>query len=422
MPSGESGYNLRLTQLYVERFASIIPHGAFIVMQLKRTLFAALLLSCSLSYGSVTQAATSSGTDNSKEASATDSSTDAPLQDIKYELGKKPLTEYQGGRSNEASAKNFPISTGMSGVSMWLKPGGLRELHWHANAAECAYVISGQCRITVIDPQGRSEIKDFGPGDVWYFPRGHGHSIQGIGDKECHFLLVFDSGYFSEYATFSVSDWLAQTPPEVLSKNFGMSKSDFLKFPKKEVYISQGPVPGPLAAIPAGEDNPPPLTHRFRLGQQTPEVTSGGSFYVVDQRKFPISSTMSGAVLKMKPGAMRQLHWHPNADEWQYYISGHARMTVFESQGRKITREFGPGDVGYVPMGCGHYIETIGDDDCEMLAAFNTGNYQEISLSEWLSKTPQLLMETNFSVSPGIIESLRKGKRLFSDPGKAVEN
>ena len=342
---------------------------------------------------------------------------DDAMPEIKYELGKQPLKEHPGGASNEATAKNFPISKGLAGVSMFLKPGGLRELHWHANAAEWAYVVAGHCRITVIDPEGHSEIKDFGPGDVWYFPRGHGHSIQGTGNEECHFILVFDSGYFSEFATFSVSDWLAQTPPDVLSKNFGMPVSAFSGMPKKEVYISQGPVPGPLPLDPAaGTENPPPLTHRFRLGSKIPKVTSGGSFNLVDQKQFPISTTMSGAVLKMKPYAMRQLHWHPNADEWQYYISGKARMTVFGSQGRKITRDFGPGDVGYVPMGYGHYIETIGDSECEMLAVFDSGHYEEISLTEWLAKTPKAVLETNFSVSPNIIDGLRSGEQLFSKP------
>ena len=338
---------------------------------------------------------------------------DEEMPETKYELEKQPLTTYPGGFSHEVTAKNFPISKGIAGVSMTLNPGGLRELHWHANAAEWAYVISGHARITVIDPEGRHEIKDFGPGDVWYFPRGHGHSLQGIGNEPCHFILAFDSGYFSEFATFSVSDWLAQTPPDTLSKNFNLPASVFASFPKKEVYIAQGPVPSPTTPA---SDNPPPLTHKFRLGEKTPVVTSGGSFNVVDQSQFPISTTMAGAILKMKKGAMRQLHWHPTSDEWQYYISGHARMTVFGAKGRKITRDYGPGDVGYVPMGYGHYIETIGDEQCEMLAVFNTGTYKEISLSEWLAKTPSRLLETNFSVSPNIIESLKKSPGLFSTP------
>lgn len=339
------------------------------------------------------------------------------MPEIKYELEKQPMTSYEGGSSHEATALNFPISKGLAGVSMFLKPGGLRELHWHANAAEWSYVIAGHCRITVIDPQGRSEVKDFGPGDVWYFPRGHGHSIQGMGDEECHFILVFDSGYFSEFATFSMSDWLAQTPKEVLAKQFNLPAETFNSFPKKEVYIAQGPVPTPMPAEPAAaSENPPPLTHRYRLGAKVPEAVPGGTFNVVSQKDFPISATMSGAILKLAPLAIREMHWHPNADEWQYYIKGRARMTVFGSKGRKITREFGPGDVGYVPMGYGHYIESVGSEECEILAVFNTGDYQEISLSQWLGSNPASVLQTNLGVSSEVINALRKKQGLFSTP------
>jgi oxalate decarboxylase len=339
------------------------------------------------------------------------------MPEIKYELGKQPMKDYAGGRSNEATAKNFPISKGLAGVNMYLKPGGLRELHWHANAAEWSYVIKGHCRVTVIDPQGRSEIKDFGRGDVWYFPRGHGHSIQGMGNEECQFILVFDSGYFSEFATFSMSDWLAQTPPEVLAKEFGMPVSAFDKFPKSEVYIAMGPPPKMVPDEPPPESqNPPPLTHRFHFGAKTPEVVPGGTFNVVSQKEFPISTTMTGALLKLRPFSIRELHWHPNCDEWQYYLKGRGRMTVFGSQGRKIVREFGPGDVGYVPMGYGHYIESIGTEDCEMLAVFNSGDYQEISLSQWLRSNPTSVLQTNLGVSADIVNGLRKKQEMFSDP------
>ncbi|MBX9688130.1 MAG: cupin domain-containing protein, partial [Candidatus Obscuribacterales bacterium] len=261
-----------------------------------------------------------------------------------------------------------------------------------------------------------------GPGDVWYFPRGHGHSIQGIGDEECHFILVFDNGYFSEFATFSLSDWIAQTPKEVLAKEFGMPVSAFDKFPKSEVYIAQGPVPKALPAYPEPASmNPPPLTHRFRLGAKIPEQVAGGTFNLVSQKEFPISSTMSGAILKLKPFAIREMHWHPNADEWQYYLKGHARMTVFGSEGRKITRDFEAGDVGYVPMGYGHYIESVGNEECEMLAVFNSGNYEEISLSQWLASNPAYLLQNNLGVPAEIIKGLRKKQELFSDPSESAK-
>jgi oxalate decarboxylase/phosphoglucose isomerase-like protein (cupin superfamily) len=170
------------------------------------------------------------------------------LPDFRFPLAQQPARELPGGSAREASAREFPVSKNIAGVLMTLKPGGLRELHWHANAAEWAYVIEGNVRITIVDPQGRIEIADFGPGHIWYFPRGHAHSIEGLGlgPGEAKFLLVFDNGYFSEFATFSFTDWLAQTPKEIVAKNLDLSVSDLKDLPKKEVYIAQGP--GPAAA------------------------------------------------------------------------------------------------------------------------------------------------------------------------------
>ena len=323
----------------------------------------------------------------------------AELPSFRYAMGAKPAKALNGGTSKEASVVEFPVSEKLAGVLMQLEPGGLRELHWHANAAEWAYVIDGHCRVTTIDPEGRCEIADFGRGDVWYFPRGHGHSIQGLGPGNCTFVLIFDNGYFSEFSTFSISDWIAHTPPEVLQETFGVPPQTFAGFPKREVYMVKGPVPPPLAADPAaGSLNSSALTHRYQLLAQKPVSFPGGTMQIVSQREFPISATVTGAVLRIKPHSLREPHWHPNAAEWQYYIAGRARMTVFGSHGRARTDEFSPGDVGYVPQGYGHYIENIGSEDLEVLIALNNGMYESISLTGWLAANPRLLLATNFSV------------------------
>src|SRR5262249_27855618 len=149
----------------------------------------------------------------------------------------------KGGSAKEATVHQLPISTGLAGVSMRLNPGGLRELHWHANAAEWAFVLKGRVRTTVLAPDGSAETNDFGPGDGWYFPRGHGHALQGLGPGEAHFILIFDNGAFSEKATFSSTDWLARTPPEMLAKSLGVPQEFLRKLPREEVYIAQGRVP-----------------------------------------------------------------------------------------------------------------------------------------------------------------------------------
>jgi len=323
----------------------------------------------------------------------------AQLPSFRFQLGAVAPKSWNGGWAKEATVAQFPVSEKLAGVLMSLNPGGLRELHWHANAAEWAYVIKGQCRVTTINPQGQSQIADFAAGDVWYFPRGFGHSIQGIGAEDCLFVLVFDNGYFSEFGTFSISDWVGHTPPEVLAKNFGVAASTFANFPKREVYIAKGPVPPPLPADPApGTINPGTLTHRYRLLAQRPDTYPGGTNRLVSQREFPISTTITGALMRIKPGGMRELHWHPNADEWQYYIGGRARMSVFGSNGRVRMEEFNAGDVGYVPQGYGHYIENAGSEDLELLIVLNNGTYESISLANWIGANPHLLLATNFEV------------------------
>src|SRR6202171_1232126 len=192
------------------------------------------------------------------------------LPTFKYALEKSKAKVIGKSTAREATVEEFPISKGIAGVSMGLDPAAMRELHWHATAAEWAYVDQGQVRTTVIDPQGHSETNDFEPGDIWYFPRGHAHMLECLGDQPCHFILIFDNGYFSEFGTFSITDWLGHTPKPLLAKNFGLPESAFDGFPKDEVYFARGEMPPQTAAASLAKPKPSPLTHKHRLVADLP--------------------------------------------------------------------------------------------------------------------------------------------------------
>lgn len=195
----------------------------------------------------------------------------------------------------------------------------------------------------------------------------------------------------------------------MLAKNFDLPPSTFADFPKKEVYIAKGPVPPPLPEEPGpGSLNAPALTHRYQLLAQTPDRFAGGTMRTVSQAEFPISTTRTGALLIIKPGGMRELHWHPNAAEWQLYIRGSARMTVFGSHGRARTDDFAAGDVGYVPQGYGHYIENTGSEDMEVVLVLNNATYQSISITAWMAANPDLLLSTNFGVPESVFAKFPK--------------
>ena len=336
------------------------------------------------------------------------------LPNFKFKLEKAQGWSGQAGSARQHTVDEFPVSQSFAAVSMRLQAGALRELHWHAIAAEWAYVVSGRCRVTVIAPSGNAEISDFGPGDVWYFPKGHGHSIQGLGPGECHFLLVFDDGRFSEFGTFSITDWMAHTPPDVLAQNLSLPSAALARLPKKEVYIVQGeiPPPDPPAAINPNLE-PSQLNHKYRLRSAAALSFAGGTERIVSQQHFPISSTISGVLLTLKPGGLRELHWHPNADEWQYYIRGRSEIGIFGANGNYRQDEFGPGDVAFINRGFGHYIKQIGNEETEILVAFNSPDYQEISLSAWLASNPARLLADNFGLDMGAIEKLPHAGRFI---------
>lgn len=340
-----------------------------------------------------------------------------PLQNFKYDLEASAGKDLPGGTAREVTIDEFPIATSMAGVSMRLQPGALRELHWHAIAAEWGYVVSGNVRTTVLGPSGEAEQNDFGPGDVWYFPKGHPHVLQGLGPDECHFVLVFDDGRFSEFGTFSITDWWAQTPPEILSRNTGLAAEVIARLPRQEVYIVQGKTP-PQQQDTFRNGNPTlsQLTHKFRLGEREPYLWAGGEERVADVTEFPISTTITGVILDLKKGGLRELHWHPNADEWQYYIKGRAQVGIFGAHGRSKVEEFGPGQVAFIKQGFGHYIQQVGDEETQILITFNSPNYQEISLSTWLSNNPAQIIADNFGLSLEEVARMPKTKLAIAGP------
>lgn len=322
----------------------------------------------------------------------------------------------EGGWSRQVTVEDFPIARDIAGVNMRLTAGGIRELHWHA-AAEWAIMLTGNARITAIDDEGRSFVKDVTKDDLWLFPTGTPHSIQGLPPDGCEFLLVFDDGHFSEGNTTLISDLVRHMPPEILAKNWGVPQDDLAviaQLPAEGKYIFQADAPPPLEEdIRAASHTlgPSPVAFDFPLHQMAPtKKTSYGEVRIVDSRNFPVSTAIAAAHVIVKPGGMRELHWHQNADEWQYYIAGRARMTVFFNGSKARTADFNAGDVGYVPKTFGHYVENVGDSDLVFLELFKSDRFTDLSLAEWISNTPPGLVMQHLGISREIWESIPKAK------------
>jgi oxalate decarboxylase len=339
---------------------------------------------------------------------STDSKSLVPTFKYPFSFANKRV--YDGGWSREVTVRELPISKSMAGVNMRLSAGGVRELHWHTSAG-WAIMLYGTARITAIDADGKSFVADVKKNDLWFFPSGVPHSIQGLNPDGCEFLLVFDDGDFSESETVLLSDSITHLPTEILSKNFAVDQKALQNVYRKELFIFKTDVPGSLEAdqkAAAGALGKSPHDFAFRTDEMKPtKQTKSGEVRIVDSRNFKVTTT-SMALVTVKPGGLRELHWHPNADEWQFFMSGKGRMTIVATGNKARTMDFQEGDVGYVQKTLLHYIENTGDSDLVFLEMFKASLFQKFSFSEWLSHTPAELVMAHLNIDKATYDAIPK--------------
>ena len=329
-----------------------------------------------------------------------------------FDLAHKRVQE--GGWTHQVTQRELPSSTELAGVNMRLTAGAFRELHWHT-ADEWAIMLSGNARVTVMNPDGTMFIDDISKGDLWYFPAGYPHSIQGLRPDGCEFLLVFDEGAFSEDNTFLISEWVAHTPRNILTKNFGLGRDELAKLPKEQLYIFPASLPQSLAADRAsigGRRVESPYQYTFHMESMPPtKRTAGGEARIVDSTNFPVSRNIAAGLVTIHPGGMRELHWHSNASEWQFYLAGKARMTVFMPGGQARTMDFNGNDVGYVPAMAGHYIENTGKTDLVFLEMFRAKQFMDFSLNNWIRRLPSEAVMAHLNLSEAEIRTIPAEKQ-----------
>jgi oxalate decarboxylase len=313
-----------------------------------------------------------------------------------------------GGWVREMTVRELPVAKDLAGVNLRLKPGAIREMHWHTES-EWAYVLSGRARVTGLDTDGRGFVEDVVPGDLWVFPPGIPHSIQALEDP-CEVLVVLDDGRFSEDETLLVTDWVKQTPTDVLAQNFGVPASAFDGLPAdvgRDRYIFPGVVPPPLEReVDGSADWSTPRSFTHGMLAQEPRPFAGGQVRTTDSTNFAAATAIAAALVELAPGGLREMHWHPHADEWQYYISGRGRMAIFAGNGKARTYDYEAGDVGYVPCGMGHCVQNTGDETLVFLELSKSDRFAEIPLRRWMAATPGELVKAHLNIDEETIAGL----------------
>ncbi|MEA2540236.1 MAG: oxalate decarboxylase [Acidobacteriaceae bacterium] len=330
-----------------------------------------------------------------------------------FDLVKKRVEE--GGWTHEVTDRELPPSKDIAGVNMRLTTGSYRELHWHT-ADEWAYVLYGRARVTVMSPDGKMFIGEVGEGDIWLFPAGYPHSIQGLDPDGTEFLLVFNQGDFSEDGTMLLSEWMAHTPPEVLMKNFGLEREALAKLPTEALYIFPGTVPTNTVAEDQKEIGGSAVAastqNTFKMKSMAPTRAADlGEVRIVDSRNFPLTK-LAAALVTLRPGGLRELHWHPNSSEWQFWIAGKGRMTVFFPVDNARTVDFNSNDVGYVPSNAPHYIENTGNTDAVFLEILASDVFEDVSLNQWLRRLPAAMVQAHLGLDEASLAKIPDQKLI----------
>ncbi|KAJ3576209.1 hypothetical protein NPX13_g3785 [Xylaria arbuscula] len=336
------------------------------------------------------------------------------VPNLKWSFSDSKTRILNGGWVRESVITDLPSSHDIAGAQQHLTKGSIRELHWH-RVAEWGYLYSGSLIVTAVNEEGQFELATINEGDVWYFPKGVAHTVQGIEDQN-EFLLIFDDGNFDAVGTtFNVDDWITHTPKSVLAKNFGLPESVFNSVPSPNPYISNatldphdvtggnGPLKGNASFVYYANDHPL---------EDVPG--GGGTLRIVDSTTFPVAKTIAASVVTLTPGSLRELHWHPNAEEWLYFHKGEARATVFIGNAAARTFDFRTGDTGVFPTNSGHYIENTSEtEDLVWIEIYKSDRVEDISLTQWLALTPADIVANVLKIPLDVAENLVKEKQLL---------
>ena len=232
-------------------------------------------------------------------------------------------------------------------------------------------------------------------------------------DDENEYLLVFDEGNFDATGTtFNIADWITHTPKAILAQNFGVNASVFDSVPTSGPTILNSTASSAPDAAVGLTGNSSYIFHQSQTAT-VPVPGGGGNLSIVDSRNFPISKTIAATIVSLEPGGLRELHWHPNAEEWLYFHRGTARATVFIGTTNARTFDFGPGDTAVFPDNSGHYIQNTGKENLVWIEIYKSDRVADISLTQWLALTPADIVAATLKVPLTVVSSLKKEKQIL---------
>ena len=316
-----------------------------------------------------------------------------------------PQAVCKGGTRAMANKNNFPLLKGMALYLLRLDNGGVREPHWHPNAAELSYCLSGSALMTIFSPDAGHDTFTVSEGEIVYVPKGYLHHIENINHEETKFAIAFNHEMPED---IGISGSTGSMTDSILGATFGLGSEYFGKFKKsnRDLIITSKSD----SKVTASKYQKVPNYHKFNLKAFPPAVQSkGGTVSLGNANNFGILNGLACYLLTLKPKGIREPHWHPNAAELDYVISGRARMTIFSPGDKVDTFEVGPNEIVFIPPAYFHYIENVNsNEDMQFAVFFNHERPEDIGISGAFGAYSNEVLGFIFGLESKFLESLPK--------------
>jgi oxalate decarboxylase len=332
---------------------------------------------------------------------------------FKYRLEASHPDRREGGVNRTATARTFPALTDIALYSMSIEPAGMRELHWHPNAHELSYVLTGNGEAGIFSPLGDHGMVALAPGSLTFVPCGHYHYIRNTGELPLRLLVGFTHPQ-PEHIDLSAA--LPYVPQELLAQTFGLPADQFPRLPDRGDRFLV-PVEETAARPPESGNGRP---YSVNLDEVAPTRFEGGTANEAGTKQLPRLEGITLYHLRGEPRSLREPHWHPNASELNYCVSGHAQIAVVAPDGGMRERfTVGPGDVAYVPRNYFHYIASLGDEPLNFLVFFSADTAQHIDISQTFDWFPREVIAASFGMDRAAFDELpRRGDVFQAKPGR----
>lgn len=153
-------------------------------------------------------------------------------------------------------------------------------------------------------------------------------------------------------------------------------------------------------------------THLFHLGQIKPHNSNdAGTRVKATKTNFTTLQGMAFYKLSLNPRAVREPHWHANADELGYCLKGKVLVSMYATGNKAATYLVSEGDVFFVPSGSLHMIQNVGDDVAELIIQFSNEEPEDFALSSTVGMFTDAVLGNTWNVPAKVFEGMKRSTK-----------